>query len=99
MDNVTHPSQVQFSPRPKEDGEEGGKQRDSQPKLIYRHADPEEVNMLLDKARDEAKCLSVVQAKVRQKGLPMEVVDAEYQWYVVHLSFIYFIICVGIAEN
>jgi len=86
MDNVTHASQVQFSPRPDEDGVK----RDSQPKLIYRHADPEEVNMLLDKARDEAKCLSVVQAKVRQKGLPMEVVDAEYQWDRRKLTF-YFV--------
>lgn len=50
--------------------------------MIYRHAQSEEVSMLLDKARDEAKCLAVVQAKVRQKSLPMEVIDAEYQWLI-----------------
>jgi cell fate regulator YaaT (PSP1 superfamily) len=32
--------------------------------------------------QDELKALALCQTKVRAKKLPMEVVDAEYQWYV-----------------
>jgi len=32
--------------------------------------------------QDEVKALQLCQNKVRQKKLPMEVVDAEYQWWV-----------------
>jgi cell fate regulator YaaT (PSP1 superfamily) len=32
--------------------------------------------------QDEVKALHLCQTKVRQKKLPMEVIDAEYQWYV-----------------
>lgn len=32
------------------------------------------------KNADELKALQLCQSKVRQKKLPMEVVDAEYQW-------------------
>ena len=42
------------------------------------------------KTQDEIKALQLCQSKVRAKKLPMEVVDAEYQWYVmdvVHDSF------------
>ena len=35
------------------------------------------------KLADEAKALELCRAKVRQRKLPMEVVDAEYQWYVI----------------
>ena len=45
--------------------------------------------MLLEKARDEAKCLAIVQAKSRQKNLPMEIVDAEYQWDRRKLTFFF----------
>jgi cell fate regulator YaaT (PSP1 superfamily) len=31
--------------------------------------------------QDELKALQLCQGKVRAKKLPMEVVDAEYQWY------------------
>jgi cell fate regulator YaaT (PSP1 superfamily) len=31
--------------------------------------------------QDELKALQLCQSKVRAKKLPMEVVDAEYQWY------------------
>lgn len=42
------------------------------------------------------KALQLCQQKVRQKKLPMEVVDAEYQWYaralcvscIIHLMFL-----------
>lgn len=59
------------------------------PKRIYRYAKPEEVNLLLDKARDEAKALEICKAKCKQKELPMEVVDAEYQWDRKKLTFFF----------
>ena len=59
------------------------------PKRIVRHALPNEVKQLVEKARDEKKCLAVVQAKIRQKGIAMEVVDAEYQWDRHKLIFYY----------
>lgn len=36
---------------------------------------------LADKVADEQKALQLCQTKVRQRKLPMEVVDAEYQLY------------------
>jgi len=35
---------------------------------------------LVTKIQDEMKALQLCQSKVRQKKLPMEVIDAEYQW-------------------
>jgi cell fate regulator YaaT (PSP1 superfamily) len=52
------------------------------PKRIYRLALPGEVAMLIQKSDDEQKALTLCQIKVKQKKLTMEVVDAEYQWYV-----------------
>lgn len=49
-------------------------------KRILRSAQPNEVTLLMNKSRDEAKALLVCQSKVKQKKLPMQVVDAEYQW-------------------
>jgi hypothetical protein len=40
--------------------------------------------LLLAKIQDEMKALQLCQSKVRQKKLPMEVIDAEYQWYVLY---------------
>lgn len=37
---------------------------------------------LASKLQDEAKALELCRSKVRQRKLPMEVVDAEYQWYL-----------------
>lgn len=39
--------------------------------------------------QDEVKALQLCQNKVRQKKLPMEVIDAEYQWWVSFLLFYY----------
>lgn len=39
--------------------------------------------LLVSKMQDEVKALQLCQSKVRAKKLPMEVVDAEYQWYVL----------------
>lgn len=50
------------------------------PKRIYRLAQPAEVTMLVSKSQDEAKAMAICQTKIRQKKLPMEIVDAEYQW-------------------
>ena len=59
-------------------------------KRIYRLAQPNEAEQLVAKTQDELKTLAVCQSKVRQKRLPMEVVDAEYQWDRRKLTF-YFI--------
>jgi cell fate regulator YaaT (PSP1 superfamily) len=86
--NIQHPSQIPVHIKLSNgilgglDGETAMKTGNFEAKCIYRLAQPVEVNMLLDKARDESKALAICQAKVRQKALPMEVVDAEYQWYV-----------------
>lgn len=64
--------------------------RDIRPKRIYRSAQPQEVQMLVTKSQDEAKAMAVCQTKVRQKRLPMEVVDGEYQWDRRKLTF-YFV--------
>ncbi|ODQ50661.1 PSP1-domain-containing protein, partial [Saitoella complicata NRRL Y-17804] len=58
-----------------------------QPKQIYRLAQPAEVAMLLAKSQDEAQAMLVCQSKVRQRKLPMEILDAEYQWDRRKLTF------------
>lgn len=45
-----------------------------------------ECRLLLSKMQDEVKALQLCQTKIRQKKLPMEVIDAEYQWCVDFLS-------------
>jgi hypothetical protein len=52
------------------------------PKRLYRLAQSQDVSLLLTKSQDEAKAMGVCQVKIRQKKLPMEIVDAEYQWYL-----------------
>lgn len=49
-------------------------------KRIYRQAGNDEVNMLLVKDQDEQRALSVCLQKIKNRKLPMEVVDAEFQW-------------------
>lgn len=76
----------------------GGQQDDSekinannvQPKLIYRLSQPSEIAMLLVKSQDEQQAMLVCQAKVRQRKLPMEVLDGEYQWDRRKLTFYYY---------
>lgn len=55
---------------------------ESHVKKIYRQASTDEVNMLLMKDQDEQRALSVCLQKIKNRKLPMEVVDAEFQWYV-----------------
>jgi len=64
--------------------------KDIHPKRIYRMAQPAEVNMLVQKNTDENSSLLLCQQKVRQRNMPMEVVDAEYQWDRRKLTF-YFV--------
>jgi cell fate regulator YaaT (PSP1 superfamily) len=42
---------------------------------------------MVQKLRDEYEALMVCREKVLQRGLPMEIVDAEYQWCVFILQF------------
>ncbi|OMJ10985.1 hypothetical protein AYI70_g9983 [Smittium culicis] len=49
-------------------------------KRIFRLADSTDIDVMVTKSQDEQKALLVCQAKVRSLKLPMEVVDAEYQW-------------------
>jgi hypothetical protein len=71
-------------PEPKEQQQQQQQQEDKQKEIhvkrIFRLAAPDEINMLLIKGQDEHKALVVCQQKTKQRKLPMEVVDAEYQW-------------------
>ncbi|EKM77055.1 hypothetical protein AGABI1DRAFT_108425 [Agaricus bisporus var. burnettii JB137-S8] len=60
------------------------------PKMILGKADQRETQMFAAKAQDELKALQLCQSKVKAKKLPMEVIDAEYQWDRRKLTF-YFI--------
>ncbi|KAH7908780.1 PSP1 C-terminal conserved region-domain-containing protein [Hygrophoropsis aurantiaca] len=60
------------------------------PKMIYGKAQPQDTQHLIAKMQDEVKALQLCQSKVRQKKLPMEVIDAEYQWDRRKLTF-YFV--------
>ena len=35
---------------------------------------------MIEKLRDEHEALIICREKVQQRGLPMQIVDAEYQW-------------------
>lgn len=52
---------------------------DLKPKLIKRHAQPHEVQALREKEGNEAKAKRVCQSKVKDHGLNMEILDAEFQ--------------------
>ncbi|GBE78544.1 hypothetical protein SCP_0114330 [Sparassis crispa] len=69
-------------------GPSGGK--DINPKMIYGKAQHSDTHGLASKLQDEAKALELCRSKVRQRKLPMEVVDAEYQWDRRKLTF-YFV--------
>jgi cell fate regulator YaaT (PSP1 superfamily) len=67
-----------------------GVNKEINPKMIYGKAGPQDVQALNTKLHDEAKALELCRTKVRQRKLPMEVIDAEYQWDRRKLTF-YFI--------
>ncbi len=60
------------------------------PKRIHRLAQQSDLKLLQAKAQEEALAMVRCQSRIRQKKLPMEVVDAEYQWDRNKLTF-YFI--------
>ncbi|KAJ7637524.1 PSP1 C-terminal conserved region-domain-containing protein, partial [Mycena rosella] len=70
-------------------GAPGGK-KEIAPKMIYGRAGAGDAQLLVAKMQDEQKALALCQTKVRAKKLPMEVVDAEYQWDRRKLTF-YFV--------
>jgi cell fate regulator YaaT (PSP1 superfamily) len=39
---------------------------------------------MAEKLRDEQEALMICREKAMQRGLPMAIVDAEYQWYVLY---------------
>ncbi|KAF9074072.1 PSP1 C-terminal conserved region-domain-containing protein [Rhodocollybia butyracea] len=71
-------------------GGAGSGKKEINPKQIYGKAGPAEASVLAAKMSDEMKALQLCQSKVRAKKLPMEVVDAEYQWDRRKLTF-YFV--------
>lgn len=68
----------------------GAGKKEINPKMIYGKAQAHDTQHLVTKMQDEVKALQLCQSKVRQKKLPMEVIDAEYQWDRRKLTF-YFI--------
>lgn len=70
--------------------ENGNEKQDVHVKRIYRLAVEEEVQLLSLKDQDEQKALAVCLQKIKNRKLPMEVVDAEFQWDRRKLTF-YFI--------
>lgn len=64
--------------------------KDLQPKKIFAKASNSDTQLLMTKRQDESKALQICISKVKQRNLPMEVIDAEYQWDRRKLTF-YFI--------
>ncbi|KAL2263581.1 hypothetical protein VTK26DRAFT_6142 [Humicola hyalothermophila] len=60
------------------------------PKLIKRLAQSHEIHALRDKEGNEAKAKRVCQQKVKEHGLNMEILDAEFQMDWKKLTFYYF---------
>ncbi|KAJ9132618.1 Protein PSP1 [Pleurostoma richardsiae] len=60
------------------------------PKLIKRHAQNHEIHALRDKEGNEAKAKRVCMQKVKEHGLNMEILDAEFQMDWKKLTFYYF---------
>jgi cell fate regulator YaaT (PSP1 superfamily) len=57
---------------------------DIKPKLIKRLAQHHEIQALKDKEGNEAKAKRVCQQKVAEHRLNMEILDAEFQMYILH---------------
>lgn len=63
---------------------------DIKPKLIKRHAQQHEFDLLQDKEGDEAKAKRICQSKVVEHNLNMEILDAEFQFDRKKLTFYFF---------
>ena len=59
------------------------------PKRIHRLAHRSDLKLLQAKAQEEAIAMVRCQSRIRQKKLPMDVVDAEYQWDRNKLTFFF----------
>jgi len=89
--NITSFQQIQaYQSQHVEDGMDLQKDMQIHPKRIFRLAQKAEIDMLIAKCQDEVKAKNLCQSKVRQKKLPMEIVDAEFQWDRKKLTF-YFV--------
>ena len=73
-------SRLQSNSRPGIRGVDG--EQEVKMRMIKRLASPHEIHGLRDKEGSEAKAKRICHAKVIEHGLPMEVLDAEYQAYV-----------------
>ena len=51
-------------------------------KYIHRLAVKNEIDGLQNKMQDEAQAKQVCEMKVQQRGLHMDILDVEYQWYI-----------------
>ncbi|KAK9470207.1 PSP1-domain-containing protein, partial [Dipodascopsis tothii] len=60
-----------------------------QPKQIIRFAQPNEIQQLFVKRADEEKAMKICVSKVEERGMAMQVRDAEYQWDRRKLTFFY----------
>ncbi|KAK9378947.1 PSP1 C-terminal conserved region-domain-containing protein [Kockiozyma suomiensis] len=60
-----------------------------QPKQIIRFAQPMEIQQLFVKKIDEEKAQKICMTKVEERGMPMQIRDAEYQWDRRKLTFFY----------
>jgi cell fate regulator YaaT (PSP1 superfamily) len=67
---------------PQPDVSKSGSTREMHPKRIYRLAQREETALLTIKKQDEERALYLCQTKIARLNLPMEVISAEYQWWV-----------------
>ncbi|CAO3643259.1 unnamed protein product [Cunninghamella blakesleeana] len=70
-------------------GNNNDKPKDAQIKRLYRLATPDEINLLLAKGQDELRALALCQQRTKMRNLPMDVVDAEYQWDRRKLTFFF----------
>ncbi|KAG1446813.1 hypothetical protein G6F56_009457 [Rhizopus delemar] len=56
-------------------------------KRIFRLAAADEIHAFMTKEQDEQKALAICQQRIKHRKLPMEIVDAEYQWDRRKLTF------------
>ncbi|KAI7880628.1 PSP1-domain-containing protein [Lichtheimia hyalospora FSU 10163] len=96
LDRISRSQLSAMIKQQQENGEDGNsntssnKKNDVHVKRILRRATSAEIALLMSKSQDEAKALLVCQSKIKQKQMPMQVVDAEYQWDKRKLTF-YFV--------
>jgi cell fate regulator YaaT (PSP1 superfamily) len=58
-------------------------------KRIYRSAHSAEILMIVSKNEEEKQAMKLAQEKAIEKGLPMDIVNVEYQWDRRKLTFFY----------